>query len=481
MGVRVEYKIPSVMPVSADLAGTASWVAREQPFDRTDRRFLTVMFLPDEPGMLRRAVELLNTPITLPGAAAREVRFTIEGSVATSVADAFLLAFVVRPTVDSPIERDDFFELVAAGLVRAATDAFKEVHREEVGDLSERFPVLDFVPGDDSLFSASQFTEYRFANGSKDHREALGSAIAELALNAGSHQVPIAYTFFPTREGDAGVEQGAKIALALPNDVAKEMALEWSAVKIAARYHLRLEAYNAASSVAEYGNRFLEVGDFRKTDSEPADPSMEFAKRAIFVTGRAQPGLVGRMLSNDVGSKLIGGTMTVVGGHTVACWVGPERIGDELEEAIHNNCEGNVTIVGRRMPQASAQPLATLGDCWLAWALPDNPGKYRIVLNLFESAVTEEFGCESVVDYIYANTRVLSPSICAGKIHARILGKQGISFKEALDRTLSRIRASEGWSKAAEGRPSSRDVDLSLSETEPGEEPWARIGPVVTL
>lgn len=480
MGVRVEYEIPSVMPATAHLAGTASWVTREQPFDRTDRRFLTVMFLPDEPGMLRRAVDLLSTPIPLATDGARKVRFTIEGSVATSVADAFLLAFVVRPTFDFPLERDDF-ELIAAGLVHAATATFNEVRRNEVDDLSERFPVLDFVPGDDHLFSASRFTEYRFANGSNDHRAALGSAVSELALSAGLHQVPIAYTFFPTREDNAGVGQGAKIALALPNDVAKEMALAWSALKIAADHHLRLEAYNAASSVAEYEHRFLEIGDFRKPDSEPTDPATDFAKRAIFVTGRAKPGLVGKMLSNGVGAKLIGGTMTVVGGHTVACWVGHESIGDELEKTIHNNCEGNVTVVGRPIPRASAQPLATLGHCWLAWALPDNPGKYLIVLKLFESAVSDEFGPDTVVDYIYANTRVLSPSICAGKVHARILGEQGEPFADALERTLSRIQDSKDWLDAAEGRPSSRDVNLSLTETEPGEEPWARIGPVVTL
>ncbi|MGL5824273.1 MAG: hypothetical protein ACRCYU_05455, partial [Nocardioides sp.] len=250
--------------------------------------------------------------------------------------------------------------------------------------------------------------------------------------------------------------------------------------------------------------RFREIEDYSggvvTTDS--ADASQENQSDSatvdvVFARAAARPGLVADMLSGVAGSRIAGGSMSVLGGHTLSCWLVPAGVGEKLELEISELATLGGRVRSTRTPGGSNwRPGVPRQTIWLAWQAPDSIGIFAAVLDKTFSYLRRSLGSSTAIDVRYAVSRVLMGSRgCAGKVKLHVGIEPGAlkPLLEGLQVELrhvltegdgayngvspwwvtyqSRVRRSALWRRRTDAG------SIVVQEDEPGEEPWASLLP----
>jgi hypothetical protein len=246
-------------------------------------------------------------------------------------------------------------------------------------------------------------------------------------------------------------------------------------------------------------DRFREIEDYRaliRSHDNGARPRDAFTSDrrspehvdVVFAEGPARPGYVGDMLAGVPGEELKGGSMTVLAGHTISCWVVERGFGQPLEAHIRRRNEQfgdpDARVFHESVPLrpgATFPPEPSIANSfWLAWSCPDKPGILRKIVDRLRGFVREVHDGTLVdVDIKYGISRVLADERgCVGKVNFLVtndmVAKEFGTSLLALEREVRRLLDDERRGRYS-SHPSSGATAVLTSTSEPGEEPWASL------
>lgn len=501
MGVGGYVSVPQLWVEPADEAGVgdARAISEEEARWAQDPRLIVSLFLRDTQGILRTVARAVNQELVLDALVDQSphpegrVRLTIDGSLSSTVDDVFVVVLIVRAVGlnGAPVEGIDAEDLrgPVSRVVEQALEAeglVPVIDRSPHGrgpGADEASPVaaFPFIVGDDGLFKGRVFSEYRFSvpGRSVDGARELGGIATRVSGVLRDHGVPIAYLFFPDRWSHGPDSQTLRIGLGAPQKWVDLLEVDVRVTAIARLAGCEFQKYNPYLDGPSMADRF---GTIVARDRQDAGSEEEGIRSfdAVFVEAPARAGLVASMLE-IVGPDVAGGTMTVLRGHTVACWLVPKGTG----EAAHDKLEkldppavanGQMRVIHQPAAQDGAAPVRRGRPIWIAWTNRDRPGVLSAILETVTAYVVELGGEPKDVDVKYAVSRVLADgSSCAGKMNLvicpELVGRLDISFTALLKGLEARI--GQGCAPVG-GRPDPSET-FTVAEQEPGEEPWASL------
>ena len=507
MGVGVKVDLPGFWATGTRGRATASsaWIQREASFD-TAPRFLVSVFLADQPGLLATILRILDDGMDLqiPEGAAYGVRFSVDGSLCSSVHGAFTLVFVIKPVVDLSVRVPEptFSAAVRAQLKDRIRQTLEEsFDLTELHDPEQRVRVFPFQGLDDGLFSERRFTEYRFGvyRGSASvsvKGSALAGVAAAFARVLGAHQVPIAYLYFPDHAEDA--DEGLawlRLGIGAPSEPVDSLELDLAADRIAEQFHCRFLKYDATVDTKSMAERFREIADYKDESEDRSVHETEASVTGhaesgrlgsvdvdvVFAEGRARAGYVADMLEDASQPRVLGGSMTVLAGHTVSCWVVPVGEGTRLAShilALDETSSGasEARSFARPLPARAAPARPPGVTLWLAWRSSDEPGVYRgLVDTVIRQASTQDAVTNGLrdTDFRYGISRVLADGVsCAGKMKFTIYGRK----REEAENLRATLQEQAVLAiRSILGSRGNQEPAVVVQESEPGEEPWASL------
>ena len=133
-------------------------------------RYLVTVFLADQPGLLAALLKTFDDGVRVATPALsqeRRIRFSIDGSLSSSVLGSFLLAFVVRPVLREGENASARVEkLYQARIPDLLSDEIcrrlSSLTGQSEVSLENQVRVVPFRGPGDELFARRRFTEYRF-------------------------------------------------------------------------------------------------------------------------------------------------------------------------------------------------------------------------------------------------------------------------------------------------------------------------------
>lgn len=464
------------------------------------------------------------------------VRFNVAGAMSSAVLGVSASAFVVNAVHD-----EELLECaVSPEALRAGLEA--EILRVWARESTDRSVQAWVLPPtrDGLLFSAKSYHEFRFGvlpRDGQDASERLSSIAKALSATLGREGVPIAFMRFPTlwrssTDGPLsglapGVAQLAwlKVAVGLPHDLAAPIELQLAAHALAKQHNAVLCLYNPASEAPAMGDRFsaahvpadvraLPFTDVVRSSVTSGNDALTAADRAsvdvayVIVEAKARSGLVADMFRSyppAVGSGPVGGTMSVMDGHTVAMWAVPRPAGDAFASSLRKML---------RIPQNVEPPEATRvavyntaegfgswGDrlhaedssFWIAWRCPEAPGSIRRVLETVMKELSRGQSGDALLDLTNQFERLSDWRVSVNYLIGRVLadgatcaGKLKLEMpKEVAERLAQRSEALVKELTARLYRPQEpgwdpehsewRDHPVLVGVGEPAEEPWASL------
>ncbi|HEX8771351.1 MAG TPA: hypothetical protein VF711_11345 [Acidimicrobiales bacterium] len=483
MGISGHVTIPAVGRTRARGANllAAAWMSDEwRPTDALPR-FLVSIFLRDCPGVLRQVLTVLDDGVAfappLGDTPPRTARFTVDGSMSSSIGSAFVLALVVHPIYEGSSTTPAPPELVRQPLERALQVGLENYQCSIPVDLAPRIKISHFEALDDFLFKDRQFTEYRFGIERSISRTTriLGRVTAAFASNLAEEEVPIAYLYFPdTLTGGAENIDWVRMGLGAPPHLVDHLDVDLAALRIAKTHGCILKKYAPNLIRESMSERFLTIADGRRptTAGHPADVDHY---DVVYAEGPARTGYVAAMLEGAVDAPM-GGSMTVLAGHTVCCWLVPPGEGDALASHIRS-VDPKAVETERARVEADTIPAGSLeerGDYlsyWIGWSSLDRPGVLRGLLDKLQVFVRDAYdGHEDcIIDVRYAVSRVLADGKrCAGKLNFLLPAPAAEGFDRQLDVAKSAFAKALGFEGGSE-------TALVIRRDEPGEEPWASL------
>jgi hypothetical protein len=472
-------------------------------------RMIVTLFTGDQAGLLAGHLRRLAAPGEV-GERWRLRAFTVEASLSASLAGVGALAVVVQPV---------FWEdrnLSPADLARLAGELRRELRPRaplRAPDVSSAVPtglqwdVQPIAPGDDLvLYAGRQFREMRFRIGCG--RVAAGRAarvIDRFSNVLGDQEVPLAYLHYPLHwAGEADhQQQWLRMAYAVADDPAADLALEMAAYSIAEAEDVALCTYDPTRP-GTMENRFVTLREPpERGRRQPGDPSRGTAAGAegtgrptlaLCIRGRARPGLVGRLMRGLSGASVYGCTMAVLYGNTVCNVVLDHTSGEEMHRRLADLAP-DVTVVPYRV-DAHTPIVGGAGDddmsCWVAWCSGDQIGLMQRVVEAVYGVFRDRR--VEVPNVNYAISRLLADGgTCAGKVHfvcsRREAEQVGLAPHHDAPGDVG-AAPPEGWSALREAvreavrpalagwRPPHREWlarPVEVGTVEPSEEPWARL------
>jgi hypothetical protein len=461
-------------------------IAQELAFSPSPR-FLLSVFSTDRPGILKTALRKVAQTFHLDDLGT-QVRFTIDGSLSSAVHGTFTMSFLLRPVF--VVSRDREQRVNHAVKNRVMPELAHNIRlsiAEEVGPATVQVMHTGFEVRNDSIFRDRYLSEYRFlfnrASTSSDQCSALAGHIAALL---GRHGVPITYLYFPDFGRGVANLPTLVVGLAPLRDGGNQVEIDLEANTLAFGYQARFEkALFESAGVSEH--RLIRIGDYRHPTS--VAPHSGAAKDwdagpvdLVFARFVARPGLVGEMLSEHEASTashvmLLGGSMTVLAGHTVACWVLREGSGQRLEHRISEIAEKSglseeVSLhrsVGVRTPSEQFSPQT---PCWLAWDFPDMPAVFADIVRALNDYLFKNFGIEP--DYKYSVSRVLEQGHrCAGKLKFSLPAETAVRLEADLQRVSDSLISILELAKGPGELSSSSSLVVRMKE--PLEQPWGML------
>lgn len=492
MGTEVNFEAPPFVkhPFRMATDAPSAWIEREHPFDAAPR-LLVSLFLPDQPGLFRAALVAIDEGVVAPArggagnldAKDRTVKFSVDGSLASVLRGAFMAAIVVRPLIPEQLSSaaPDVKDLLPELLREAVAKELDQLGLPE--STFKDIEVLVFEGKGDKLFANRRFSEYRFGvlSGAHDGPRRLAQMTLEFSKKLGDSRVPIAYLFFPDVDNSTTPSiDWVRLGIGAPKRAVDSMELDLAANDLATKYRCIYRKYDATrrekpevpySEIANYdessvGAHAVIVGGEEHLESQCVD--------VVFALGAARAGLVGDMLAGEAGPRLLAGSMTVIAGHTISCWVVPEGSGGGLVSHIRrvdvNRLESELKGVhildSLEVKHGRPNERESL---WIAWRCRDEPGVARkIVDRVFDHICATS--TESP-DVTYAISRVLaSGQSCAGKIKVCVPKAYCDSATDWLDGLRLALSSSLSLDEVS-GQP----PDIRVGRDEPNEEPWASL------
>jgi hypothetical protein len=417
---------------------------------------------------------------------------SIDGLIWTRIAAAVAITAVVRVCEDAaiPEETATVYD-ESSGLLHDVATALQQVP----GHLDSDVSAFSFIPGD--LFVYRNFTEYRFGANTlrTDWRSSLAEACRRIAQLLGDLDTPIAYLYFPSN-GD------------LPSTHSPEDSMRWAVVGVGLSSHPldAIRSDSAAESVASSLGLSLQQFDPSivgmmadrlsetvlcdlsvEADSQEADdahsPGTQVGQSGVPIDivvahGPAQTGLVARMLSCAGADSLGAGSMTVLGGHTVAGWAVARGEGSGfVRELTGIDTRGGageneylralaVEVPPSEIGQHPGAAEETVGF-WIEWECPDRGGALSAIVDELTVRASAAWGVSPEFSYIISRV-IQTKSLCSGKGKFHLPGVPPAEFASGLEavraQVLERLISHVG----------DRDrVSVNLSDREGSERPWA--------
>lgn len=462
-------------------------------------RFLVSLFLRNRPELLATVLDVLDEGVSVP-TPLKAVRFSIDGSLSSAIRGAFVLAFVVTPLTPDGREIGPESGLesswVRRPLERKLLKAVARLTREPVGSFRERVKVMPFQGIDSDIFSDKRFTEYRFGIRAADTRgsdviAAQACLLKEFTRALGGKRTPIAYLHFPDSV-ETDDSSWVRVAVGAPASADESFELDLLALDLSKRHGCLFGKYDPGMPSVSFGERFRTIADFSSLAHEPRnccagslepDETQDSADRdVVFVEGPARAGFVAGMLAGPVGNRVLGGSMTVLGGHTLSSWIVPRNLGDGLVaeiESLPDSIDGPSQVFAASVP-TNVELDHESCVIWVAWWLVDQPGVFRQIVRAIRAGLADYERTVSLpmapreIDFRYSVTRVLASGTCAGKVKFSI--------------TNSSVAERDQISEQIDARLGSMISELALTlgdlppdhvsphivrSSEPGEEPWA--------
>jgi len=229
----------------------------------------------------------------------------------------------------------------------------------------------------------------------------------------------------------------------------------------------------------------------------------------VSVETRGRVGLVHDMLTSSdtpgsmtspLSAVLLGGTMSVLQGHTFAMWLVPRDaaggVRTTLEQLLHGRPREELPLAfdeskdvwtHERVPSDQYAPDEK--SIWIAWQCPDSPGVMRSVVTTVEDhLMTDEDAPTGAGSFdngpsdeqtrvAYAISRVLDGGpICAGKLKVsgrRIVIERALNSSHALEKRLERVLTA--LIDGREPQPRGSVPTVRVSEFEPAQKPWTTL------
>lgn len=468
----------------ARISPASSWMSAEARFSNTDPRFLVSVFLRDCPGVLRQVARILDDgfPLSARLPARGEpvrVRFSLDGSMASSVGSAFVIAVVVRP-VEPELLSATAPDFVKHRLEQALVDGLANFHCAREFDPKPKVKAFDFTALDDLLFVDRRFTEYRFGlpSDSPSLHPELAHVAAHVTRRLGEAAVPVAYLYFPDRWRDRTPDIAwLRIGIGAPQRLVDAVELDLAANEFAEVHRTVFEKYDPFVHQQSMSERFHRLGDYRSSMSslEPALTS-ESHWDVVYAEGPARSGYIADMLS-DKNLVPVAGSTTVLAGHTIGCWLMPEGSGEALAEHIREidpqAIEAELARVVVDQVESGSFASNSARSLWLAWKGPDQPGMLRTLLDALVSYVEDHAGSVTDVDIKYAVSRVLASGMtCAGKLNFMMTEHLADAILEEQDDLRSALLSAL---RRRPGNAVESNSEVIVMDDEPGEEPWASL------
>jgi hypothetical protein len=476
MGTPLSVTIPPVGGSLVSSPGASLRIAHarmegEARFSREHRRFLISVFAEDRPGILRGVVSSVATGFELPPVP-RPIRFSLDGSLSAAIHGTFSSVLVVRAYCESRAGQAMLRWVPEELLV----DALASRVRAQIGDCPVEVYPLRHSTAD--LFSGRRFSEYRFGSGRADYD--FGSVARDFAIALGDSSVPIAYLHFPDSWRDQPAEKWLRVGVAFDHPLSSSIEVDIRAAEIAESHQCLLKKYDPSIDGRGLGERFVVLEDARLEGEQASDAAQSFSADVVFVEGEARPGYVAAMLRGSDPGEVLGGSMTVLAGHTVATWIikggRGQAVIDRLAGAHEARAEDDPRPPDRELlsPQLVADPdgLRSHGEFWVCWRCGEKPG----VLDAILEVVWDHFGGETEVSIEREVSRVVAEGdTCAGKMLVSFLSAppESMELSALRDAIARRIAfALEGW---APRRSDWIGAPVLVESYEPGEDPWATL------
>jgi hypothetical protein len=533
---RIDYRHPS------------EWlqigIAREFAF-RPAFRFMVSIFATDRLGLLEAALAALSGPRNS-SSMGKRIRLSVDGSLSSAVHGTYTMSFIVRviPQDNSPMVFDEVAKYlddeVIPGLIKdleghagEPTSSGRPKETNSGDGPSVRTFCSPFTALPDSLFSGRHFAEYRFVASSRapSPRYQLAGMASALAEALGSREVPITHLYFPDDGGEEDDLNASSLVVgfAPTEDLATSISLDLEANHLAAAHDLKFTKLVAVGSFEEQPRRSVLIADYRiapdvrhealSDPSELQDIAMTHVPHrdlggaprgeiADLVLARfvAKPGLVASMLSDrrlgdESSSKadgglvslsecLLGGSMTVLAGQTIACWVVEPGQGASLCERVNDLREsttsrqpwsssnvagfaGEAILVSNVRVRPASEQSTSKTPLWMAWSWPDRPGIFSTIVSSLRARLIE-LDPAAEPDFRFTISRVVQQSeLCVGKVKFTVPSAVASQVEQMVGDITDLVRGA-----LCEGEPdviSDSTSQLLLGFDEPLGQPWGSL------
>jgi hypothetical protein len=417
---------------------------------------------------------------------------SIDGLIYTRIVGAIALTAVVRVCEEdvSPGITDTVYD-ESSSLLHDVASALKQIP----GHLESHVSAFSFIPED--LFVYRNFTEYRFGASAfrSDWRSRLAEACRRISKSLGDLDSPIAYLYFPSNGDLSSTDfpedpmRWAVVGVGLSSHPIDAMRNDSAAESVASGLGLSLQQFDPsivgmmADRLSETvpRDRSVQVDSRDLDDAHP--PGTPLGQSGVpidivFAHGPAQTGLVARMLACAGADTLGAGSMTVLGGHTVAGWAVARGEGsDFVRELTGIDSRGgageteHLRALAVEVPPSRVAPHLDAAEdtvgFWMEWECPDRGGALNAVVDELSIRASEAWGVSPEFSYIISRV-IQAESLCSGKGKFHLPGVPPAEFAASLEaireQLLARLSSHVG----------DRDpVSVNLSDREGSERPWA--------
>lgn len=438
----------------------------EAQFSRLHRRFLVSLFTTDRPGVLLQAVQELRQGLDL--SASVPVGFSIDGSLSAAIHGTFSAMIVVRAYIETP-GGEQLLRALPSDEIRAK--------------LEDRLRGIVPAPGlevyrlphtSSRLFLDRQFCEYRFGAGTAASR--LGRIARDFTARLGRAGIPIAYLNFPDPWREQPGHDWLRIGVGIENAPMSSIDADLDAVICAREHHCVVAKYDPALRGDGLGGRFHVLDDFSGPEGEHAPTAGPVD--VVFLEGPAEVGYVAEMLSCAPDDSVLGGSMAVLAGHTVASWIVQAGAGREFLAKAREPQLSRQTLRGPAREQLiegldpGPTTHANATEFWVCWRCRETPGVLAKVLEETQAATG---GPTSWLNVDRAVSRVLAQGqTCAGKLKFSLVSAGGGADLAAIQTRVHEALAGAltNWEP---GREDWKSNPVLVLGTEPAADPWASL------
>jgi hypothetical protein len=496
-GVRVEVATtpPAVTPENP---AVEAWLDQEALSYNRNTRFLVLIFWDDRPRILASVLEVFDAGVsvdardTARGRRFRTGRFSIDGSLSSSIAGIFMLAFIVRP-LDQQVAADG--TATCRALEAQIESKLNDLGRES--RFEPRVTAVEYVTPNENILLRRRFAEYRFgvdADGSGAASGTggdLGELAADFAQELQKLDIPIAYMYFPDRWGGESISW-LRVGVGAKARLVDSLSVDLAANRLAEAYGCYFRVYDPTADGASMRQHFRDIADYRRPegfveavkDGAPGDGVVHAdgdAEVDVVVSSTpAHVGDIARTLAGVGGEHVLGASVTVLSGTTISCWVvvggHGKRFRDQIESVARQRGTLDVTQMLQSPPGLTLPVLRDQDQqsFWIAWRCDDRAGIIKDVVGHLLEYVGRR-GTPDDVDIKYAVLRVLEDRrSCAGKINFVVARREVADWLDDERLTILRKGLQELLLPSAPGR-TGKLPEVVVSTSEPGGQPWASL------